>query len=541
MPLPDPPAGLSERIGRDLLPKSSADRARASSSLISWRYLDASLLGLLILSITAFNLLWISRDSGRMYVDFARHLGDSVVYMDTFSPSHLLSALETYVYYPPFAYWVTDFFYAALGTTFRVAILSNVFFLSILIVATYGIGKTLWSRRVGLLSALLVVTTPMLVSLFKEYMLDAQLTAMVAAALYFVIRSESFSRRGFSLALGVTCGFGLLTKWTFPFFIALPVVVAAATALRTGVSHRSRGTLTNMVLAGLLTFAISGIWYVHNYSQIRAGFKFNATQAGVLVGDPQVGSLSSVLWYFWNLLNNQLYLIPFLFLLVGVVFSFARDDAASRNLYPIVMIAGTYVAFTLLRNKDFRHTLPMLPAVAVVATSWLENLKPTFRRWLGGGLVAYCLLAFFVISFGTSLLPGRIAIPLKARSATSNLFEFLPPESVTVKGIVVFAQHGFVIGQPSGQRWHQDAIFREIADRGGKSFAYYGEPLETIWFNTWGVRYYGLRYHALWVAPESAQFLIVRGPVVAGSTKGFVQIKEYQLPYDGPVRLYERI
>ena len=106
---------------------------------------------------------------------------------------------------------------------------------------------------------------------------------------------------------------------------------------------------------------------------------------------------------------------------------------------------------------------------------------------------------------------------------------------------MLFAQHGFLLGPPSRQEWHQADLFREIAARGGKSFAYSGNPLETIWFNTWGIRYYALRYHLSWVFPNAAQFLIVRGPVPPGLTGGFVEIRDYSLPYSGPVRLYQRV
>ncbi len=108
-------------------------------------------------------------------MDHARHLGDSLFYKETFTLADPIQYLEGYVYYPPFMYWVTDVFYAVLGTDFWVAIFSNVVFIAILVFSTYGIGKTLWNPRVGLLAALFTVTTPLFVSQFKEYMLDAPL------------------------------------------------------------------------------------------------------------------------------------------------------------------------------------------------------------------------------------------------------------------------------------------------------------------------------------------------------------------------------
>ena len=215
-------------------------------SFSGWRHRDLALLGLIVVSITALNLLWVGLDSGRLYVDHARHLGDSLFYKETFTLADPIEYLDGYVYYPPFMYWVTDVFYAVLGTDFWVAIFSNVVFIAILVFSTYGIGKALWNPRVGLLAALFAVTTPLFVSQFKEYMLDAPLSAMVAAALYFLIRSEAFANRRASLLFGVACGCGLLVKWSFPSFLALPVAAVLVTALvSAAASNRRRGCSTS--------------------------------------------------------------------------------------------------------------------------------------------------------------------------------------------------------------------------------------------------------------------------------------------------------
>src|SRR5919204_3986762 len=98
-------------------------------------------------------------------------------------------------------------------------------------------GKTFWNGRVGLLATFFVVTTPLLTSLFKWYMLDPPLTAMVALALYLLIRSEFFAQRRYALAFGVVCGLGMLTKWTFVLCLALPAVYGLAAGARTAASR----------------------------------------------------------------------------------------------------------------------------------------------------------------------------------------------------------------------------------------------------------------------------------------------------------------
>jgi hypothetical protein len=184
----------------------------------------------------------------------------------------------------------------------------------------------------------------------------------------------------------------------------------------------------------------------------------------------------------------------------------------------------------------------MIAPIAVIGTSWLEFVRPGARQLLSRGLVAYGIAAFLIISFGTSLLPNEMKIPLARGSLTANLYDLAPPESDRVTGIVIFAQHGFRVGAPSDEEWHQEEVFKEMAARGGDTTFWYTDPGEAIWFNTWGVRYYAFKYDALWVgSPQEAQFLIIRGPVPEGVTAGFVQIKQYRLPYAGPLRLYQRL
>jgi 4-amino-4-deoxy-L-arabinose transferase-like glycosyltransferase len=529
-----PESGFRARLGE-------AIRSAAAS-----RYLDRLALGSTVLVMTGLNMLWVALDSRPPYWDMALHLGNTLITNDSFTLAHPSRFLTTYGLYPPFAYWVTDAFYLFLGTAQWVAILSQAVFLAVLMYSTYGIGKLLWNRRVGLLAAYFVATTPMVVSLFKWYMLDTPLTAMAALALYLLLRSESFASRKFSLLFGAVCGFGLLTKWTFPLVMWLPVAAALVVPLTATVVRRSLRPLVNALAAGLLAFAICGVWYIHNYSALRTAHEaFNDTWAAI-EGDPPVASVPSVLWYAWNLLDEQLYFIPFLFFVGGAVFVWRKNESAARNFYPVLAIVGCYVSFTLLKHKDYRFTLPILPAVAVVAVSWLEYLRPKVRRVLTGVLLGYGAAAFLAISFGTSLLPKDLVVHLRPRAYTSDLGAFMPGydagSATRARGIVLFAQHGWLVGPPTHERWYQEDAFREIATRNRSGSTFWFKGRDSIWFNTWGTRYYSIRYHSVWVAsPGEAQFLIVRGPVPAGVTDGFARIKRFRLPDGETLTLYQRV
>ena len=287
---------------------------------------------------------------------------------------------------------------------------------------------------------------------------------------------------------------------------------------------------------------MSALWYLPNFAEFRADTDYYAGLPSSIQGTPPVGSLAAALWYFWSLVNTGLYLVPFLFFAAGVVYLFRRREFANRNSLLVLSLIGSYIALSLISLKDFRYVMPMIPAIAVIGTSWLEYLRPRPRQWLSRGLIAYSMLAFLIISFGAGLLPRDIRVPLETGSLTSGLYDLAPPESYSITGVVIFGQHGFRIGAPSDEEWHQEDVFEEMARRGGEATFWFAEPGEAIWFNTWGVRYYEAKHDALWVtSPDQARFLIIRGPIPPGVTGGFVQVKKYRLPYGGPLRLYERV
>lgn len=476
--------------------------------------------------VTGLDVWWRVLEKRPPHWDMGHHLANSLAYLNGFSFSHPLSFFDAFEYYPPLTYWITDIFYAVLGNeSMWVAILSNCVWLAILVFATYGIGKRLWSSRVGWLSVVFVVTAPMMVTSLKEYMLDAPLTALSALALYLLIRSDAFSSRRYSILFGLACGSGLLVKWTIPLVVGLPVIHAAAGALAGARLKRDLRPLLNLAGAGVATFAVAGLWYVHNWRLVAGSFKaYNG--GGAVAGSPPVASLTSALWYFWNLFDQQLYVVPTLLLLVGIGYCLAKRGFASRNVYPLLSLVGIYALFTLLGHKDARYTLPLLPPGAVLATSWIESLPAKARNWTAGVFALYGAIAFAAISFGTSLVPKDLELSL-------------PSTSFGPSSLVVFAQRGYLIGPPTHEKWHQEDVFRTMAaaPRAERSFSYVGPT--TIWFNEHGLSYYALRYDAAWVSRARAHFLIRRGRSVEAES-GFRAVMRWRLPDGEQLALYAR-
>jgi hypothetical protein len=288
--------------------------------------------------------------------------------------------------------------------------------------------------------------------------------------------------------------------------------------------QQSWRVVINILAAAVIAFAVCGLWYLHNWSQLHQDLTYYSGPAAIAKGSPPVASWSSLGFYFWTLLNYQLFVIPFLLFVVGLVYVFARRDVAARNLYPMLLIIGAFAISAMLRNKDVRYTLPVLPAIAVVATSWLELVARRGRRILSGAIVVYSAITFLAVSFGTSLLPTDATIGTGGTSP----------------GITFFAQRGYIIGPPTSERWYQQQVFQQIARSGGAP-TFYFSGADSIWFNTWGTRYYTLLYDLNWVgSPDQANYLVYRDVPNPAVPSGFGRVGTWTLPDGEPLYLYKR-
>jgi Dolichyl-phosphate-mannose-protein mannosyltransferase len=86
----------------------------------------------------------------------------------------------------------------------------------------YGLGRRLGNARAGFWGALIFATVPFVVFSVTNFRLDLPLAAMMALALYTLVRSDDFTSERWSLGLGMVFGLGMLTKPPFAVYVLPP-------------------------------------------------------------------------------------------------------------------------------------------------------------------------------------------------------------------------------------------------------------------------------------------------------------------------------
>ncbi len=225
--------------------------------------LDLALVLLLAVLVAGSDLTWAARDAGPPMSDAGTHAFYSLDFHDQLDrggaalPLRALLRLAGFQnHYPPLVYQVGEVGWFLLDRSLLAPVLGLAPFVLLLAVSAYGLGRLMAGRLAGLTAATMVCTAPVVLDHSRMPYLDMPLAALVAFGTWMLLASRSFERLGPSRGWGLALGLGLLTKWTFLGFLAVPWLVATVTALRRrGTQGLSRAA--GMLLVGVVLGAVA--------------------------------------------------------------------------------------------------------------------------------------------------------------------------------------------------------------------------------------------------------------------------------------------
>lgn len=354
---------------------------------------------------------WALADDGLPNTDHAKHAEIALRFRDALAGGSLAFPLTEWTSYPPLVHLVGAFGMLVGGRSLAAAtIAENVVFLPLLVVGCYGAGRVAFDRRVGLFAALFALATPMLMSLFHVFMLDAPATALAAVSVWLLLASDRFARVGPAALAGVAVAAGFHVKGTF-------VLVVAGLVLALLVRGGWRNRTGFLAFAGVALVLVLP-WHLAHLGDLLSQTE-GATDGRALVwyGDetyPSRWSLANFTWYAWAAVNTQLYL-PLTLLVAGgggfAVWCLARGR--ERDTYLPELLAGgivAYVGISLINLDDPRYTLPALVYAAVLATWWVARAGR--RAALATGAVLAALLVVNTVVHDAGIGdPVRIDLP----------------------------------------------------------------------------------------------------------------------------------
>ncbi len=393
----------------------------------------------LIAFLVANNTAWQLMDAERLHWDNSIHQSESLDANRTLVESeNPLTDLFFFIrwHYPPLVSWSTIPLYQIFGEGSLVASFAITGFLVVMILATYGLGRQLFDERVGLLGALFVSAFPIVLDLSRQFMLDLPLASMTVLSLYLLVRSGEFSSPLWSLLLGVSLGCGMLTKWTFAFFLVYPFLFVGASVFLK--EKRESRRIRNLILCLLAASATGLPWYAKNIVSILSG-KSN------LLAQGDRALLHSV-FYYCAILPQQVSWLLVIPLILGLAFYVRRYRL--EHLVPVLSIVGGYALLSFVVLKTPRFSIPLLPPFAILSSAgiiaWVNasEARRTRRFQYLGGL---CMLA----------LAQNVAITYVCQD--SKVGKVLSSQ-ILAASIVPFQR-------PANSNWQQEQILDVLSHR----------------------------------------------------------------------------
>jgi 4-amino-4-deoxy-L-arabinose transferase-like glycosyltransferase len=443
--------------------------------------------------LALFHLInnWLWRRTNVVVFQFDRmfHQVTSLAYDHIFSDGlnlqSLFSALTWSDYYPPLVHLAAVIFYRIFGVSMDVAALSNSVFMLLLIVAVFSIGERLGGPWLGLLSAFIVTTFPIVFSMSRYLYLDFALTAMVALTICLLLRSGGFQRKALALLFGLSLGLGLLTKWTFIAFTAVPILLvlvrsgAIRAAWRALYPHRWNGR--RLLFSALLGLASCALWFGPNMratADLPLGYALlpiqwllwsftwhfaltPSEQGANALASLGTGASIAALWYLaridfvgtfwlnaygkgtgrdwgflpyldflWREQLSPLYALLLLAAIAGLLWRRWRQAQSWREIMSLgldrcVLVAWAVVPYIVFSAQasiiHSRYIMPLLPPLGLAIASWLWGIRHRWVRGLLTGFVVVLALFQFSVLSFDAVGPIQTRIPLFAQGLSIQL------------------------------------------------------------------------------------------------------------------------
>ncbi len=309
--------------------------------------------------------------------DEARHLYISLSLYEVLVqlPPHLINTItKIFPSYPPGYYLLTQPFWLIFGKQPPIVIFSiNLVLMLLIVVGTAMTTHHLFkNRQAAFASGLLVLSYPLLAIFSHDYYNDFALPAFTILFIWSVVADDGKARPSNCVVAGIVAGLGMLMKWTYFLFIIGPAIYWLIKVNRSRRSRRFGNLAIGLLVAALFTAS----WYIPHSEYVFSHMEQTQESTAILHESERLFTISN----FFRLLNNySWYLSPPLFLaMIAAVAGLALGHLKRLGMFAL-WLGIPYLFFTFIHSKSPKHTLSLMPVIAVLTAGGFLILSTKIR------------------------------------------------------------------------------------------------------------------------------------------------------------------
>lgn len=275
---------------------------------------------------------------------------------------------------PPLFMWLTALSYRLFGVGEFTARLSSALSGVALVGLAYLVGKRLYGGRVGVLSAVVLLTCYHFLSFARFGTTDVMLTLFTYLAVYGYLRLDGGGRWWY--LIWSSCALALMVKGAGGAVAPAAVLLALAFDGRFGEAVRSGHFWRGILLASLIVAP----WHLFMYVRYGRAFLDEYVGYHVVARSTRAleGHASGYLYYIGKLVDGFFpwcLLVPF----AAVSAVRGRREAQHGSLVLPLLAALAFGLYTMIPTRRPWYIVPVYPALAVLVAAFVIKLRRAFQ------------------------------------------------------------------------------------------------------------------------------------------------------------------
>jgi 4-amino-4-deoxy-L-arabinose transferase-like glycosyltransferase len=336
------------------------------------------LISLLVL-VAAFALLWRLGTGSLAAWDEAIY---AEVSKEMLTPGNWLTLHWQYQPWfekPPLFIWISALFFRVFGVSELWARVPSALSGIGLIAVTYLIGKFKYGERVGILAAVVLLTSYNFLSFSRFGTMDVMLTLFTYVAVYAYLRLNNENQKWWYL-VWFSCALALMVKGAGGVIAPAAIALALVVDKRVSAAIRSKHFWQGMLLALLIVapwHVLMYVWYGRTFLDEYIGYHVIARSTKTLEGHA-----SGYFYYVGKLVDG---FFPWSLLAPFAVVAIIRKREPRSWILPILS-ALVFGLYTLIPTRRPWYIIPLYPALAILIAAFISNLyqgyksRPLYRR-----------------------------------------------------------------------------------------------------------------------------------------------------------------